>query len=104
MSNIETKKQAASYLRDWLLQKREVTEDGEQLLNLHKIYSVPLLEELIKFSYEGNFDRVSAMFVAMLYKKELLLKPPPEQQRTSAYDDEFFNRMDSKFGINKMFY
>lgn len=102
MSNIEVKKQAVGYLRDWLLTKRELTEDGEQLLNLHRIFSVPLLSELLKFSYEGNYDRVSALLVGMLYKKELLLKPPVEERQKSAYNDPFFSAMDIKLGINKL--
>lgn len=99
MSNLEVKKQAVQYFRDWLLAPREKNEDGEHELNLHKIYSVPLLEEILKFSYDGNFDRHSAMLVGMLYKKELLLKPQVEQQERSIYDDPFFSGLRTKFGI-----
>ena len=95
---------AVSYLRDWLLSPRDKAEDGSIELNLHKIYSIPLLEEIIKFDYEGNFDRISALLVAMLYKKELLLKPPPELKRKSAYDDEFFNRFDRSFVSQQLNY
>ncbi len=102
MSNIEVKKTAVSYLRDWLLAPRDVDINGVVELNLHKIYSIPLLEEIIKFDYEGNFDRHSAMLVAMLYKKELLLKSPVTQTKTSAYDDEFFRRFDAGFGNTEM--
>ncbi|MFN9113154.1 MAG: hypothetical protein ACK5XN_24045, partial [Bacteroidota bacterium] len=101
MSNIEVKKQAVNYLRDWLLAPREVNEDGEYELNLHKVYSIPLLEEILKFSYDGNFDRHSAMLVAMLYKKELLLKPQVQLKETSAYDDPFFVNLKQKFGISE---
>jgi hypothetical protein len=102
MSNIEVKKQAVGYLRDWLLTRRELTQDNEQILNLHRIFSVPLLTELLKFSYEGNYDRVSALLVAMLYKKELLLKPEVEERKNSAYNDPFFSAMDAKLGINRL--
>ena len=102
MSNLEVKKTAVSYLKDWLLAPRDKDVNGAQELNLHKIYSIPLLEEIIKFDYEGNFDRVSAMLVAMLYKKELLLKPAVTEIRKSIYDDEFFNRFDSQFGKNEL--
>ena len=80
------------YLRDNVLER-----DGEFELNLHKIYSVPLLEEILKFSYDGNMDRHSAMLVGMLYKKELLLKPQVEQGSKSLFDDEFFVNLKSKF-------
>lgn len=104
MSNIEVKKTAVSYYRDWLLSPRDKDVNGVQELNLHKIYSIPLLEETIKFDYEGNFDRVSAMLVAMLYKKELLLKAPVSERKTSPYDDEFFNRFDRQFDLNSLKY
>jgi hypothetical protein len=99
MSNLEVKKQAVQYFRDWLLAPREKNENGEFELNLHKIYSIPLLEEILKFSYDGNMDRHSAMLVGMLYKKELLLKPQVEQGTKSIFDDEFFVNLKSKFGI-----
>jgi hypothetical protein len=102
MSNLEVKKTAVSYLKDWLLSPRDKDLNGVQELNLHKIYSIPLLEEIIKFDYQGNFDRVSAMLVAMLYKKELLLKPPVSERKTSIYEDEFFRRFDREFGKNEL--
>ena len=101
MSNIEVKKQAVNYLRDWLLAPREIDENGEHELNLHKIYSIPLLEEILKFSYDGNFDRHSAMLVAMLYKKELLLKPQAQINQSSAYDDPFFVNLKQKLGLSQ---
>jgi hypothetical protein len=102
MSNLEVKKQSVQYFRDWLLSPREMNEDGEFELNLHKIYSVPLLEEILKFSYDGNMDRHSAMLVGMLYKKELLLKPQVEQGTKSLFDDEFFVNLKSKFGFSSV--
>lgn len=101
MSNIEVKKQAVQYFKDWLLSPREKNENGEFELNLHKIYSIPLLEEILKFSYDGNFDRHSAMLVAMLYKKELLLKPQLELREKSVYDDPFFVDLKQKFGFGQ---
>jgi len=102
MSNLEVKKQSVQYFRDWLLSPREMNEDGEFELNLHKIYSVPLLEEILKFSYDGNMDRHSAMLVGMLYKKELLLKPQVEQGSVSIFDDSFFVNLKSKFGFSSV--
>lgn len=105
MSNIEVKKTAVSYLKDWLLAPRDKDINGVQELNLHKIYSIPLLEEIIKFDYEGNFDRVSALLVAMLYKKELLLKPTVQERPYDPYrDDEFFRRFEPDFGNNRLEY
>jgi hypothetical protein len=57
---------AEGRLRDWLI---EEYEPGKK--NLTKIYSEPLLEELIAYNDKGNFDRVSAMFILMIYIEEL---------------------------------
>lgn len=53
-------------IRDWLI---EEYEPGKQ--NLTKILSEPLLEELISYNAEGNFDRVIALMMIMIYKEEL---------------------------------
>jgi intein/homing endonuclease len=39
--------------------------------NLLKIYSEPLLEELINYNDTGNFDRVVAFMMVMIYREEL---------------------------------
>lgn len=101
MSSIEVKKQAVQYLRDWLITARETNDNGEFELNLHKIYSIPLLEELLKFNYEGNFDRVSALLVGMLYKKELLLKPEVQKQENSFYKSDFFDGLRNRLGFKE---
>ena len=41
------------------------------LLNLHKIYDLALLQELIKFNHKGNFDRVMALMIGMYHTREL---------------------------------
>ena len=58
------------------------------------IYSVPLLEELLKFDYEGNFDRVSALLIAMFYQKQIENKAIDKPNY--VYEaDPFFNRFHS---------
>jgi intein/homing endonuclease len=64
--NTQIKDWAEGRLRDWLI---EEYEPGKK--NLTKIFSEPLLEELIAYNDKGNFDRVIAMFMIMLYKEEL---------------------------------
>lgn len=53
-------------IRDWL---SEEYAPGKK--NLTKIMSVPLLQELIAYNDKGNFDRVMALMMVMIYKKEL---------------------------------
>jgi len=85
------KAQGLVYLRDWLLTPRGVDENGNIKLNLHYIYDVALLEELIKYNDEGNFDRVMSMIIGMFHLKELEGVPPTEYQESRA-DDEFWDR------------
>lgn len=53
-------------VRDWL---NEEYEPGKK--NLTKILSEPLIEELISYNREGNFDRVIAFMLLMVFKEEL---------------------------------
>jgi len=53
-------------IRDWLI---EEYEPGK--LNLTKILSEPLLEELIIYNGEINTDRVIALMMIMIFKEEL---------------------------------
>lgn len=62
----EIKLFAEGLAKDWLITKRS---DGR--LNLHTIYSEALLEEMINYNAEGNFDRMIAFFEVMLFKEEL---------------------------------
>lgn len=62
----EIKDWAELRVRDWL---NEEYEPGKK--NLTKILSEPLLEELISYSDKGNFDRVIALMMIMIYKEEL---------------------------------
>ncbi len=85
--------QALTYLADWLLQERSITSnrDGKTIivLNLHKIYDVGLLDELIKFNDDGNFDRISAMRLLPYMIKE---KSEVEIQKTSKRDSGYWDR------------
>lgn len=60
MSNQFIKRKGISYLRDWLLQPR-----GDDKRNIDLISSRALLQEIVFFSYEGNFDRVMGLMGAI---------------------------------------
>ena len=63
------KRQGELYIRDWL---NTVRRSGDnEVLNLHKIYDLALLQELIKFNHKGNFDRVMALMIGMYHTREL---------------------------------
>lgn len=85
------KAQGEVYIKDWLLTPRGVDVAGNLKLNLHHIYDVALIEELIKYNREGNFDRVMALMIGMFHLKEIEGTVPTEHQETRA-EDEFFER------------
>jgi hypothetical protein len=61
--------------------------------NLTKIFSEPLLEELISFNYEGNFDRVMAFIMVMIYKDELyhnIVKQKKSTTRKKLFEQPLF--------------
>jgi len=62
--------------------------------NLLKIYSEPLLEELINYNDTGNFDRVMAFMMVMIYREELFnvqVKKKKEENRANAiFSDPIF--------------
>lgn len=59
--------------KEWLQKERGVDMDGKIIRNMDVINSKPLLEELIAYNREDNFDRINALFALMLaYKQENL--------------------------------
>jgi hypothetical protein len=71
---------------DWLLE-----EYAPGKLNLHKIYSAPLLKELIAYDDEGNFDRVIAFMLCILHRYENH-KIKVAKREEASYIDDFFTR------------
>jgi len=65
------KRQGEIYIRDWLNTPRSTDESGKKTLNLHKIFDLALLQELIKFNHKGNFDRVMSFMIGMYHTREL---------------------------------
>lgn len=94
----EIKRQCEIYLRQWLIETREIKEgtNGEKkiILNLHTILNKALLKELIAYDpYEGNFDRVIAFMLCILQKQELYKISVTEFKPKTLYDsDPFFGK------------
>jgi hypothetical protein len=88
----QRKAQGELYLRDWLKTQRGRTMNGEYKLNMHLIYDPALLEELIKYNRDGNFDRAMALMVGMYFLKEIEYK----QRAVKPVNDDsrsFFKRI-----------
>lgn len=65
MSSRQMKLEGAQYIREWLLEPREQT-DGKVIRNLDKIWDRVLLNQLIAFNLEGNFDAVMGLMGAII--------------------------------------
>lgn len=88
-----TKPERVQKLVDWLLKERNlkiVGDETQYVLNLEKIYDRALLEELIKYHPDGNFDRISCLLVLMTIQQEAELQTINEQQKQNR--DHIFNR------------
>lgn len=70
VTSFEQKFEAIKYLRDWLLEERGVSEDNRIIRNLNFIRDTRLLEEMIAFDFEGNFDSVLAFAECIIALKE----------------------------------
>ena len=87
----QRKRQGELYIRDWLVTPRGKDENGVVTLNLHKIYDLALLQELIKFNHKGNFDRVMSLMIGMFHTRELYNSEVREVLEDRSTDDWFSN-------------
>ena len=85
---------------DWLLEPAYGETEGSEVLNMHTLWGVGILDELITFNPEmGNYDRVSALIMVMILKEEMSRNVMDKQKKKikSLSDDPFFSRnFDSK--------
>jgi len=95
--NVQLKDAGEKYIKDWLLGVADYDENGNAILNLEKIYSIGLLEELIQYNRTGNFDRVMALMQVMFYTQE--------EELSKEYGDnkkkEFIGKIISLFDRRK---
>lgn len=70
MSNDRIKYEALQYLRAWLLEVRE-SSDERIIRNIDTIVDKAFLQELLTFSMDANFDRVMAMCGAVIGLNEI---------------------------------
>lgn len=79
-------------IKIWLLEDNEDVEKPE-LLNLHKLRTVPLLKELISYNDDGNFDRVMALMMVLYLALEVKkVKIKESQESIGILKSDFFNR------------
>jgi hypothetical protein len=88
-------------IKQWLI---EVIDEEEGRMNLHTITSPALLQELIYWSIDGNYDRVSAMGMLMLIKQDYFRIVADEQSRAKDISqDPFWKRHRKHHNPNQLF-
>lgn len=68
--NKQLKDAGERYIKSWLLTVLSFDEHGKPVTVIDTIYSVRLLEELIGYNRDGNFDLVSALIMCMIQVQE----------------------------------
>ncbi|MFV0503610.1 MAG: hypothetical protein ACK5LT_06540, partial [Lachnospirales bacterium] len=71
--NNQLKDAGERYVKEWLLTVLDYDENGNKITVIDKIYSIRILEELIAYNRDGNFDAVSALFMCMFQVQEEVL-------------------------------
>ncbi len=89
-------------LRDWLYTKVGIDELGNVKYIFHYITDIPFLRELISFNFDGNFDRISSMKVAMLQLNGMLVKMKSDMIKASSNNSASIYEQIGLFGYNKI--
>ena len=78
----------------WMTGNAYGEEEGSEVTNLDKIRSIPLLQEIIGWNPDDNFDDISALTLLMIYREDRLqFKYHTQQKRTMQItSDPFFSR------------
>jgi intein/homing endonuclease len=100
-ANQHTNNWGNELINDWLL---EELEPGSELKNLNRLRSTGLIEELIKYNPDGNFDRISTMRAVLILDTSIRRqKVKTEQKRIKSFsEDEWFKEI-GVFDDNKSY-
>jgi len=93
MEGRKNKIDALHYVAEWLLEERGESRDGRTIRNLDLLPDVGLLDELIFFNLEGNFDRVMGFAGCIVGLEET----------HNQYEEELFAKTDTKNPITDFF-
>jgi len=90
----DDKRQGITYYQDYLKEIVGIDENGNQLLNIHFVYDLGLLDEIIKFNPKKNADRISAQIVKqfMLREKYQVALKDSSKKNTSLADRGLFGK------------
>jgi hypothetical protein len=82
---------------EWMKTRISPEDEEDQRLHLHRVRSIPYLEECIAWNSDGNFDRVSAAGMLFIlredrYKRTNSIRENQHKQQKKLSNDAFFNR------------
>jgi len=97
-SNQYINRWARDLIKRWLL---EVAYNKENSLCVDTIRSKALLEELIRWNEEGNFDRISALGMLMILKEQKYKQIATMSEGEDDIFDKWQKRLEKKGIINK---
>lgn len=98
--NEKLKDAGEKYTKKWLLTVRDIDEDGNKILNLNTINSPALLEELIYYNRKGNFDRVMAFMILMMFIEEEYEREFENEDEEESNAKDILNLSDDLFRKN----
>lgn len=78
------------YIKEWLNLIVGIDETGKILKNLHFIFDLGLLEELITYGKYKNYDRVASFRISMYHEQENMYKEQKVQIINNTVRDSFF--------------
>jgi hypothetical protein len=89
-------------IREWLL---EPIEPNSEILNVNRLRSTGLIQELIKWNKDGNFDRVSALIAALILDVTMnkqIIKEADKKAKSFIESDYFKERGFLKGGYDPL--
>ena len=93
-SSVEVNQWGRRLQADWLLQP---AYSDEEIPNLRKIKGIAYLKELSSWNPTGNFDRISAMGMCLIYDQDLgRVEERTLEAETTYSSDPFFARNEKK--------
>ena len=81
------KKYGRELILEWLMRE---AEPGTGILNLHKIRSIALIDELIYYNDKGNFDRIDALIYLLILHEDRWRHVPEIDKEQQAVVHPFF--------------
>lgn len=104
MSSPKLKIQGEQLINKWLNEKRGVDESGKNILTLHSINSLRLIDELLVYDRSKNTDGVITLMLIMFWIHQEELVPVQKKDKASHKSkvDEFFENNQKLKGLNNI--